>query len=148
MLLYRCGANLDVGSKQDFLPANFLLFWISPQQNHECGLFFSVGLWVSRSRLRPWCQSLQRIPANSTESVGLSVRRAQPMLRAWNVSSTYPPIKQEWAEQVPAPASRPCIARLGRSRLGRSGRSPPSVRGRPVRLLPSSLLEVQNENGI
>ena len=42
---------------------------------------------------------LQRIPAKSTESVGLSRRVYRPMLPAWNVPSTCLPIEQELAEQ-------------------------------------------------
>jgi hypothetical protein len=42
---------------------------------------------------------LQRILANSTESVGLPMRPPHPMLPAWNVSSTCLPIEQELVEQ-------------------------------------------------
>jgi hypothetical protein len=54
------------------------------------------------------------------------------MLRAWNVSSTCPPIEQELAEQVPAPASRPCFGGFDRERSTAEERPRP-----PITLSPS-----------
>jgi len=64
-----------------------------------------VILYIFCVSLDPLClrssesEVLQKIPKSSTESVGLFALTREPMLAAWNVSSTCPPFEQELVKQ-------------------------------------------------
>lgn len=79
-----------------------ILVLLIPAFFFSCAIFISLARHIELMTHGIFLQKqgpLQRIPGNSTYSVGLFVLTLQPMLSAWNVPSTCPPIEQELVEQ-------------------------------------------------
>lgn len=83
------------------IASSFFLCSLSVRVFFLCSLSLRVrnSPWVTTRLIVTKAATLQRILTTSTESVGLFVQTHQPILRAWNVPSTCPPIEQELVEQ-------------------------------------------------
>ena len=88
---------------------------------------------------------LQRIPVNSTDSVGLFHFSHQLMLPAWNVPSTCPPIEQELVEQCRLLLLALAAAVDGGEARGPISREVPGTR--PNSFTTQILMEGRNESG-